>query len=162
MKYYSNFILITNLRSNNFLIENSIKREQWGSKPAGINILFEESLELAHLWLDDCSAIALIGVEIVVVLMILLSNVELLQSFDLSHYLGWISWIFSLLRHLLQHLPNSLVVLLFLVKNYGSVLGTWVIALPVQSGWVMDVHEDIEKGWVMWLLLEYAIILGSK
>lgn len=116
------------------------------SQPAEINILFKECLELAHLGLNHCSAVPLIGVQIVIVLVILLRNIELIKLLHFCHYLCRVTWVLTLLRYLLQDLPNRLMLLLvpFLVEDNGSVLCAGVVALPVERSWVMDVHEDVE------------------
>lgn len=134
------------------------------SKPSQINVLLEQCLKLAKFRLDDCSAISLRCIFIIVVLMVPFRSIKLLNFLNLCYYLIRISWVFSLGCHLTQNFLDLLVFLLIalLVHDNRAVLGAGVVALTVESGWVVDVHEDVKKSWVRRNVLEYWMMFGSK
>lgn len=134
------------------------------SKPSQINVLLEQALELANLRLDDCLAISLPRIFVIVVLMVPFCHIKLLNFLNLSHYLIRISWVFPLSCHLTQNFLDLLVLLLvaLLVHDDGTVLRAGVVALAIESGWVVDVHEDIKKSWIGGTVLEYWMTFGSK
>jgi len=117
---------------------------EYRSESRGIDVLFEKGREFAEFWLDDCPAVTLSCIEIVVILMVLLCRVELFQLLYLSHYFGRISRILPFSCHLSDRADRSLPLLLIFVENDRTVLGASVVSLAVESGGVMDVQENVE------------------
>lgn len=87
--------------------------------------------------------------------MVPLRWVKFLELFHLGHDLGRTAGVMPIPLYLLQHLLDNLHLFLvaFLVHDYRSVLGSRIVPLAVQSGRIMQVHEDIKNRWVKEALL---------
>lgn len=79
------------------------------------------------------------GILVVVVLMVPLSWVKFLKLFYLRHDLRRAAGVMPILLNLLQYLLDDLhfLLIIFLMHDYGTILGPRVVSLTVQSRRIM-------------------------
>jgi len=87
--------------------------------------------------------------------MVALRRIKFGKRLDLCDDLGRSTRVVAVLLDLLKYCLDCLQLfrLALIIKNDGSVLASHVLALPVGSGRVVNVHEDIEKGCILLNLL---------
>ena len=117
------------------------------SEFACIQVVLEEGGQFADLGLYCGSAVSLVGVVVVVFLVTLLSRVELLQLLYFGHEGSRMAHVLPVLSDFIQHGLDHFQLLgpvVLLVEDAGSILGACIVALAVESGGVVQVHEDVE------------------